>query len=95
MGEPVKPPSGGFNDYYPPPAAGLQSIDAYANRIRRGDNASGAAWRLCTITQPRSVKELIAHVWTSKTDVPADIGMVLADTYSDWVAAGKPAITHS
>lgn len=92
--DPVKPPSGGFNDFFPPPKPEPRTIDQYATRIKRGDGAPGAAWRLCTITQPRSVHELILHVWPSTNAVPADIGLVLADAYSDWVDAGKPAAPH-
>lgn len=92
MPDPVKPPPGGFNDFHPPPAAGLGTVQAYAARVKAGDNAPGAAWRLCTITQPRSIEELIAHVWTARTTVPKDVGLALADAYSDWVDAGKPAV---
>ena len=87
---PVTPPRGGFNDFYPPPAPEPATIEALALRVRRRENPTGAAWRLCTVTQPRSVHELLAHVWPAGKP-PSDVAMVLTDTYADWVAAGKPA----
>jgi hypothetical protein len=90
--EPVKPPPGGYNDFHPPPPVAVQDPEVYASRVRRGDRAPGAAWRLCELLQPRSVQQLIGFVVPDGM-VASHVGLALADAFSDWVAAGKPA-TH-
>lgn len=90
--DPVKPPAGGYNDWSPPPPTAIHGPDVYVDRIRRRKNPKGAAWRLCTIAQPRSVHELVFRIWPS-SDAPGDLAMIVTDAFADWRDAGKPA-TH-
>lgn len=87
---PVTPPRGGFNDFHPPPPAAVRDLDHYIARILGGQNRAGAAWRICTLMQPRSVHELIGRV-APVPPVQSDVAMALTDAYADWVDAGKPA----
>lgn len=89
--KPEAPPPGGYNDFKPPPARPVHDKTEYVRRVRAGVNRPGSAWRLCTITQPRSVHELNATVWPDATPVPKEIGVALFEAFADWVDAGKPA----
>lgn len=83
----------GYSDANPPPKHKLGSIDHYVRRIKAEppDNPRGAAWRLCTIKQPRSVEELVRSIWPAGNP-PGGVGGLVIDEYSEWVAAGKPAV---
>lgn len=87
---PQAPPPGGYNDFHPPPAQPVLDRQEYIRRVRSNIKRPGSAWRLCEITQPRSVHELIATVWPEAAPVSADVGLALTDAYADWIAAGKP-----
>lgn len=82
----------GYSDLNPPPPHVIQHVEVYVGRIRSVPprNPKGAAWRLCTILQPRSAEELIRAVWPG--DAPTDLAAIVLDEFVDWVNAGKPSI---
>lgn len=75
--------------YTRPSHPAILTWNQYARRVKQGPNRMGAAYRLCTVTQPSSRLELVLRVWPSGTP-PGDVFDALVDGYEQWLAAGKP-----